>query len=123
MGRVYLFTCERCEYQARVSGGADDGYHCVTQTIACGDCKLLHDVVVRVRVADSPPRLKRLLPVPVDVRGVLLFGEPPRTKWTEMKLSCPVAAHHRVEQWNAPGKCPRCGNYLERGALPFRVWD
>lgn len=123
MGRVYLFTCERCEYQARVSGGADEGYHCITQTVTCHDCKMLQDAVVRMRVPEDPPRLKRLLPAPVDARDVLLFGQPPRTKWTDLKLACPVAAHHRVERWNAPGKCPRCGNYLERGALPFRVWD
>ena len=135
MGRVYLFTCERCEYQARVSGGADDGYHCVTQTVACADCRALYDAAIKLRVAEKPSaplrRAKKFLatdnkaPVlaPSDPTNRLLFGEPPKTKWVSLKLSCPVSAQHRVERWNAPGKCPRCGNYLERGALPFRVWD
>jgi len=135
MGRTYVFHCPRCEYVARVSGGADEGFHCVTQTISCADCRALHDVPVKLRVAEetaaSRPRLtksllaevKPPLPAPIDPTNMLLFGKPPRTKWVPLKPRCPIAAHHRVGDWTNPGKCPRCGTFLDRSVTPFRVWD
>jgi hypothetical protein len=130
MGRTYVFHCSRCGYQAQVSGGREEGFHCVTQTVACSDCKALHEVAVKLRVAAALPALKsnvrprkELLPSPIDPTKILLFGEPPRTKWVIQKPGCPVAKNHRVTIWTAPGKCPRCGNFMERTVLPFRVWD
>lgn len=136
MGRVYVFQCPRCEYTARVSGGAADGYHCATQTVVCADCRALYDAVVKLRVPERPaaplrsrPKKTALpaslppLPEPFDVSRLLLFGEPPRTKWESRKLTCPVNASHRVEPWRSPGKCPRCGTFLGREGLPFRIWD
>ena len=102
----------------------------LTKTIVCADCKALYDVPVKLRVAEGvppPPRRTKksasLLPEQSDPTKILIFGEPPRTKWVSLKPGCPVAAHHRVEVWTAPGKCPRCGNYVERTVLPFRIWD
>jgi hypothetical protein len=46
-----------------------------------------------------------------------------RFKWVRFPLQCPVSARHRVEAWNEPATCPRCGVYLERTGLPYRVWD
>jgi hypothetical protein len=108
-----------------VSGGADEGFHCATQTIVCLDCKALHDVPVRVRVAEPPeakagkllPRREAFLP------PMLLFTKPPRTKWLKLPPRCPAYARHCIQPWTAPGKCPRCGIFLERAALPFRIWD
>lgn len=127
MGRVYIFTCPRCEYRARVSGGPAEGLHCVTQTIVCRDCKALHDVAVRVRVPEAeatPLRKPKLLPVKQDhLPPMLLFGRPPRTQWLELKPACPVSGSHSIEEWTDPGKCPRCRTFLERDGLPFRIWD
>lgn len=125
MGRVYAFVCPHCQYHANVSGGEEEGYHCTTQTIVCLDCKALHDVTVRVRVAETPaPKPSKLLAAKeTHLPPMLLFGRPPRTKWLKLPPRCPVFAGHQVKSWTTPGKCPRCGIYLERSALPFRVWD
>lgn len=137
MGRVYLFTCPRCEYRAKVSGGADDGFHCATQTILCRDCNALHDAIVRMRATEpkaplrSKPRPVKSL-VPKNKPAILpeavapdawLFGGQAKSEWKSQKLRCPVAPHHRIQVWVAPGKCPRCGTWLERAMLPWRVWD
>jgi hypothetical protein len=41
----------------------------------------------------------------------------------DFKLQCPVSAMQRVRGWDNPDKCPRCGVYLEKSALPYRFWD
>lgn len=135
MGRSYLFECAKCEYKAKVSGGPDNGFEVVVQTAACRDCRKLFDSVVRWRVPDTglkipsefqrmrlrkkdetPPTLEtalnRLLPVGIK-----------RFKWVSFKIRCPVSLAHRVNAWNEPGKCPRCGSFMEKNALPFRYWD
>jgi hypothetical protein len=38
-------------------------------------------------------------------------------------LHCPVSKNHSVHAWNDPGKCPRCGAFLEKSSLPYRLWD
>jgi hypothetical protein len=124
MGRVYAFICPHCQYRANVSGGTEQGYHCVTQTIVCLDCKTLHDVSLRVRVPEKSPGPKRLLPDPsAHLPPMLLFGQPPRTQWLKLTPRCPAFPGHRIAPWTAPGKCPRCGIYLERAALPYRIWE
>jgi hypothetical protein len=66
--------------------------------------------------AEAPPTfeaaLNRLPPVAVR-----------KFKWVTFKIRCPVSLAHRVQAWNEPGKCPRCGNFMEKNALPFRYWD
>jgi hypothetical protein len=140
MGRSYWFECPKCGYRAKVSGRADRGLGVFVQTIHCRDCRELHDVVTRLRVPDefgglgesgrlrglglpkAPPRLttpptfqaalNRLLP-----KGIKRF------RWIPFKLQCPVSALHRVRSWNDPDQCPKCGVYLEKSALPYRLWD
>jgi hypothetical protein len=41
----------------------------------------------------------------------------------QLVLECPIKITHRVRCWKEPGRCPRCRDYLERAALPFREWD
>lgn len=140
MGRSYWFECSKCGYRAKVSGRADRGLGFCVQTIHCRDCRELYDAVTRFRVPDefgglagngrlrglalpaakprltAPPRfeaaLNRLLP-----KGVKRF------KWVNFKLQCPVLAIHRVRGWNDPDQCPKCGVYLDKSALPYRLWD
>ena len=137
MGRSYHFECPRCGYRAKVSGRADRGSHLWVQTILCRDCKVLYDAVTRLKVpgesgfrpnagfpngrlrkknADRPPAFEAALN-----RLPLRAGN--RAKWIPFKVACPVSAAHKVQIWNEPGKCPRCGVYLERNALPFRLWE
>ena len=46
-----------------------------------------------------------------------------RFRWIRFKIRCPVSPAHRVQLWNDPGKCPKCGVYVEKNALPFRLWE
>jgi hypothetical protein len=137
MGRSYSFECPKCGYRARVSGGADRGVYLQVQTILCRHCKALYDAVVRLKVADSQ-RSK----VADGLRGMQLrkpsvADRPPafesavnrlpvegtRSKWIQFRVRCPVSPGHAVRPWNDPDKCPRCGIYLEKSAVPYRLWD
>lgn len=137
MGRTFLFQCPRCSYRAAVAGGHDRGAHCVIQTIRCLDCNALADAPVRLRLAnedlDQPYRLwKRNLLGESEAAAPqrllawhnrLMFGGVLQMEWVPVKLRCPVSAHHRIEPWRQPGKCPRCGSYLERALTPYQIWD
>ena len=122
MGRTYLFECSRCGYHAGVAGGADEGDHFAVQTIACADCKVLYDAVIRMRIS---PRLKENPPATAPKFTAVLNRLPPRgvRQWQKFKPGCPASSLHRIRPWQQPGKCPKCGMFMERDGLPFRIWD
>ena len=121
MGRSYLFECSKCGYRARVSGGADRGRHVVVQTILCADCKELYDAVI----AFKPSAHWEFHPKTAPKFAALLNRLPPRgvRQWIKWKPVCPVSSRHRIRLWKQPDKCPKCGTFLEPGAIPFRRWD
>lgn len=140
MGRSYWFECPKCGYRAKVSGRADQGLGFFVQTILCRDCRELHDAVTRLRVSDElsgwgnfrrlrQEKLPGALPArttPPSFQAVLNRLPPTgvkHLKWLAFKLQCPVSAIHRVRSWNDPDHCPRCGIFLEKSALPYRLWD
>jgi hypothetical protein len=142
MGRTYLFECSRCEYRAKVSGGEDRGFNFFVQTILCRDCRGLYDAVVRVRApelsgADARktslglrgPKLQRLQTKPdvpptfSSVLNRLAFPGAKQFRWVEFKVRCPVSGMHRIEPWSEGNKCPRCGSFLDKHPLAFRIWD
>lgn len=143
MGRTYQFECPKCEYRARVSGGPDRGVQVVVQTIHCQDCKALYDAVIAVKTpvapepepqpepkpAEQKPDAKPVPPKPVRAPtfASAVNRLPPiplkRTEWKKFPLMCPISSLHRIKDWKQPGRCPRCGVYLEPGSLPFRLWD
>jgi hypothetical protein len=140
MGRSYWYECARCGYRAKVSGRADRGLNFFVQTILCQDCKELYDAVIRMKLPDetgsnllrnnggfnrfrtrlwsrtNPPSFQAAL-------SRLLYPGVAHFRWKSFRLQCPVASYHRVESWNEPDKCPRCGLYLDRNVLPYRIWD
>jgi hypothetical protein len=122
MGKTYVFECGLCHYRAKVSGGADSGVDCEVQTIACRDCRELFDVFRRARGQAAPVgKFKSGSP---EIPPVALPGSPARAKgWQKFDLSCPANRKHFVEPWKDPGRCPRCGNFLEKSGFPFRTWD
>jgi hypothetical protein len=142
MGRSYWFECGKCGFRAKVSGQADGGLHCFVQTVICHDCGELYDAVVRLRVPVEPcqglPRpggmlrpgnwgpaaikLKTAPSFQVALNRLNFFGAK-RLRWIDFKPQCPVSALHRVQAWNDPGSCPRCGLHMERSALPYRIWE
>ena len=139
MGRSYWFECVKCGYRAVVAGRADRGLSLVIQTILCRDCKQLYDAVTRLRVSEEssalwPARLQKTRSpksrphktAPPAFQAALNRLPPTaagRSRWLPFKIQCPVSAFHRVREWNAPDRCPRCGVLLEKGALPYRLWD
>jgi ribosomal protein S27AE len=140
MGRSYWFECPRCGYRAKVSGRADRGVSFCVQTILCRDCRELYDAVTRLKVpAESgglagagalhQARLPKVRPTntppptfPSALSRLPLAGAK-RSRWLPFKLQCPVSALHRVRSWNDPDQCPKCGVFLEKGGLPYRLWD
>lgn len=143
MGRSYQYECPKCGYKARVSGRADDGLNFSVQTILCRDCKELHDAVVRLRdVEDLAFRLRnpffqfqraassrtaraatKLPPKFEAALNRLRYNGFRTARWMSYRIGCPVSPYHRVRAWNDPDHCPRCGLFLERSALPFRIWE
>lgn len=108
--------------------------HCEVQTIKCRDCRELYDVPTRLRRREpeneiiSGKFLKILrpeLPPSVLRNGSFHQLNSPVAPlvWQEFKLACPLRANHFVEPWNDPGRCPRCGNFMEKNGWPFRLWE
>ncbi len=142
MARSYHFECSRCGYRVAVSGKPDRGVFFEVQTISCLDCKTLYDSVTKLKVPEE-----LLLSTWRNVWGLLRQKGSPghryssrapsfqeaisclpllgvsNCRWLQFRPQCPISATHRVESWNEPGKCPKCGQFLEKGALPFRLWD
>jgi hypothetical protein len=132
VGKTYLFECPQCQYRVTISGGVDGGLHCETQTIICRDCRQLYDVFTRQRRRQDAVDLVRfpgfhrpdIPPVILGASSVNPSPQPPAPLiWRDTKLTCPVEPEHSVEPWNDPGRCPRCGNFMERNGFPFRAWD
>jgi hypothetical protein len=137
MGRSYWFECSKCGYRAKVSGGEDRGVFLMVRTIACRDCKELYDAIIRMKVPVEPgtsadreslgsgnsscsskhPPIFQVALNRLTVTGARAF------KWIQYPLRCPAMGFHRVQPWNDPDKCPRCGIYLERTTLPYRIWE
>ncbi len=139
MGRTYLFECAKCGYRATVAGGVAQGPHLVVQTIHCLDCRELHDAVTELKVPASAPEKParwKLKPTLLDAGpgdekppafavalNQLVVGSGKQFRWIKYKPACPVAARHRIRVWKQPGKCPKCGVFLDGGGTPFKVWD
>lgn len=141
MGRSYSYECPKCAYSVKVSGGVDTGLNVAVRTIQCFECRALHDVVTRLRVPDERPLLnwraslamrRQMFSPRRDLTrapsfsaalNLLPYRGVPRFRWVHYRLQCPVAAHHRIEPWQEPGKCPKCGTYLEKNAVPYRIWE
>lgn len=138
MGQSYWFECARCGYRAKVSGRGDQGVNLHVQTISCHECKQLYDAVTRLRIpvetrpclgwgrsrVRNPSRALELQP-PTFQAALNRLRKMPSADWmwVEFKPQCPVSARHRIQTWNDPDKCPKCGIFLEKNPLPYRIWD
>jgi len=137
MGRSYHFECSKCGYRAKVSGRGDRGVSLFVQTIACRDCRELYDAVTRLKLPVWPAAVSTRPSFDLPNPGFTAKNPPsfqaalnrltitgaPQYEWVRFTLQCPVFSFHKVQPWNDPDKCPRCGVFLERAALPYRMWD
>jgi hypothetical protein len=132
VGKTYLFECPQCQYRVKISGGTDGGRHCEIQTVICRDCRELFDVFKRQqRRADAVDLVKfpgfHRPEIPPTILGESSVSPPAKKPaalvWRETELICPVEPEHFVEPWTDPGRCPRCGNFMEKNGIPFRAWD
>lgn len=138
MGKTYHFGCPHCHYRANVSGGMDEGVSCHVQTIICCDCRELFDVFTRVRKRQRPAIARRtLMNSEIVIPPALLIEQPVRefqvkpaprpaptpTFWENLQIFCPITKSHRVEPWQDPGRCPRCGNFMEKNGFPWKLWE
>ena len=141
MGRSYWFECPECGYRAKVSGRADRGLSFFVQTILCRDCRELYDAVTRLRVPDElggwgalagwgrarSHSARRASTTPPSFQVGLEPVAPDRSETLQMApFQTPVSGlgdFTGSESWNEPDRCPKCGVYLEKSALPYRLWD
>jgi len=99
MGAYYDFSCPKCGYSARVSGGDDFGMLAVTTTIVCEDCRELSDIGI-----GSSPIAKTKKPARV-------------------RLHCQKDKSHNVRRWKHPGACPKCGTTMVKPETIAVLWD
>jgi len=132
VGKTYLFECPQCQYRVKISGGADEGVHCEIQTVVCHECRQLYDIPLRQRRRDGAGDVVRfpgfqqpdIPPVVLGESSVTPSDKPlPLLVWRTIEMICPVNPEHSVEPWRDPGRCPRCGNFMEKNGFPFRAWD
>ena len=95
MGTKSLFRCIKCQYEAKVSGGKDCGFHAEIETMICANCRALVDVLVS------------------------LDG---KTSSSDIGL-CPECSARNVKSWDSMNKpCPRCDGSMEQGPV-IMMWD
>lgn len=97
MGSWRNFKCDKCGYEAMVSGGPDCGFDVRVVTISCAGCREIMDVTVGTPLEDEATVLRR-------------------------PLRCARNRSHQVQLWNAGGPCPRCGAPMTPGDF-VALWD
>ena len=132
VGKTYQFECPLCQYQAKISGGADGGVNCEIQTVICRDCRQLYDVYLKVQKREGASEIVKFPGFfRPEIPPVLLREstsrpssvKPAKLLWHEYLPMCPVDPKHPVEAWKDPGRCPKCGCFMDKGEFPFRAWD
>lgn len=125
-----------------MAGREEQGLVCHVCTIVCPECSALFDAVTRARLSRDWLKGRRPLHLdagwtpksewqrtvdavrePVTLDQVLFEHHDPRGPWVEFPVTCPNVVHHAVQPWKDPGRCPRCGVYMERTLMPFRLWE
>lgn len=98
MGQICKFSCDKCGHTTEVSGRPDCGMTAATETMICGACIDLVDVVVGTALNNK----------------YASQGRP---------LSCPKCNGSSLEIWdNKASPCPKCGCKLKRGKTTL-MWD
>ncbi len=111
MGQLLTHHCPQCGYSAFVSGGADGGKGCQTQTILCYDCGELRDIETASLWAPKPEANDGRQPYDA-------------TPFGPVRQRCPKSRKHRWRVWNFPDVCPQCGQPMARNPIDeVMMWD
>jgi hypothetical protein len=106
MGGACDYTCRGCGYHVDfMVNGYDVGMGSHVHAVLCRDCREL-----RVSRLEGHPAT-----MPIEPRQLA-------EAISRLTLSCPENPAHRVERWEHPGPCPRCGVTLQRGRNLI-LWD
>ena len=102
MGTKFKFCCDKCDYQAEVSGKKDYGMVAVVRTMHCKGCNHIVDVLVGQ------------------------YGEEGKTGFPEFDCDlniCPECGGDDVVVWQESKPCPKCsGKMTEDRSIIFN-WD
>jgi hypothetical protein len=101
MGASSEFKCESCGYSTVVAGGKSVGMIVVVETMLCGGCSELVDVVVSERFPD-----------------ILSF----ETDRGAGQRVCPNCGSADVVIWDNARPCPKCGEQVSEGEIAV-LWD
>jgi hypothetical protein len=101
MGSKSEFTCDKCGYQAEVSGGRDCGMIAVVQTMICETCCQLVDVLTGRFGKEGPTG---------DVDYDKDLG------------ACPGCHGKQLSAWSKSRPCPKCEGRMIQGQMKC-LWD
>ena len=100
MGIQIEFTCQSCGYNAEVSGGKDYGMVAVVQTMVCGSCSELLDVLIGRGGEEGPT------------------GDSDYDKDLGV---CPQCRGKDLVVWEESMGCPKCEGRMNEGQRT--LWD
>jgi hypothetical protein len=100
MATQFEFTCPGCDYADFVCGCEDVGMYAVWETMTCGDCRELVDVIVGHMGRRGPSG---------------------NEEWDRELGKCPECSGRNLSAWKHPGPCPRCGSLLGKGDSELMV--
>ena len=102
MGTVYNFTCTKCGYSAKASGGRDVGMVAVVRTMTCKDCEEVVDVLIG-RYGENGPT-----------------GDPEYDADLDI---CPECRGRNVRSWSRRHPCPKCDGEMKKEPGMDILWD
>ncbi len=115
MGKTFVFSCTKCSYKVKTSGGEDRGMAAFSNTYICSSCKIIVDITERVLIEREKIIGKSFFGVPKIKREVT---------FREKEIICPDC-HNKtsLEKWdNINMPCPKCDGKMEKGSL-IGLWD
>ena len=102
MGTAYNFTCTKCGYSAKASGGRDVGMVAVVRTMTCKDCEEVVDVLIG-RYGENGPT-----------------GDPEYDANLDI---CPECRGRNVRSWSRRHPCPQCDGEMKKEPSMSIQWD
>ena len=102
MGTAYNFTCTKCGYSAKASGGRDVGMVAVVRTMTCKDCEEVVNVLIG-RCGENGPT-----------------GDP---EYDANLNICPKCRGCNVRSWPRRHPCPQCDGEMKKERGMDMQWD